>query len=138
MFYDIRVRLSALLEKQITEFRYYFPFGRPEGALKQTLGLLERVSLLIFQCHSMFNAFSHPGKITSCVTVAWFIVLSVLISLLKANPARTQISSPPRFCSRSIFESTNQCHRVAHNLCSNLFTAMMYVGSLLKLDCSLK
>ncbi|KAM7536012.1 hypothetical protein Aperf_G00000095309 [Anoplocephala perfoliata] len=43
MFYDIRERLSALLEKQITEFRYYFPFGRPEGALKQTLGLLERV-----------------------------------------------------------------------------------------------
>ncbi|VDO07701.1 unnamed protein product [Rodentolepis nana] len=43
MFYDIRTRLSALLEKQITEFRYYFPFGRPEGALKQTLGLLERV-----------------------------------------------------------------------------------------------
>ncbi|KAH9285059.1 Calcium-dependent secretion activator 1 [Echinococcus granulosus] len=43
MFFDIRARLSALLEKQITEFRYYFPFGRPEGALKQTLGLLERV-----------------------------------------------------------------------------------------------
>ncbi|VDK42071.1 unnamed protein product [Taenia asiatica] len=43
MFSNIRVRLSALLEKQITEFRYYFPFGRPEGALKQTLGLLERV-----------------------------------------------------------------------------------------------
>lgn len=45
MFSNIRVRLSALLEKQITEFRYYFPFGRPEGALKQTLGLLERVRL---------------------------------------------------------------------------------------------
>ena len=43
MFLDIRVRLSALLERQITEFRYYFPFGRPEGALKQTLSLLERV-----------------------------------------------------------------------------------------------
>ncbi|VDD79190.1 unnamed protein product, partial [Mesocestoides corti] len=43
MFTDIRARLSALLEKQITEFRYYFPFGRPEGALKQTLGLLEKV-----------------------------------------------------------------------------------------------
>ncbi|CAL8078784.1 unnamed protein product [Calicophoron daubneyi] len=43
MFLDIRQRLYALLEKQITEFRYYFPFGRPEGALKLTLGLLERV-----------------------------------------------------------------------------------------------
>lgn len=44
MFMGIRQRLYALLEKQITEFRYYFPFGRPEGALKLTLGLLERVS----------------------------------------------------------------------------------------------
>ncbi|VDL99763.1 unnamed protein product, partial [Schistocephalus solidus] len=43
MFVGIRARLSALLEKQITEFRYCFPFGLPEGALKQTLGLLERV-----------------------------------------------------------------------------------------------
>ncbi|KAK4472475.1 hypothetical protein MN116_003724 [Schistosoma mekongi] len=43
MFMGIRQRLYALLEKQITEFRYYFPFGRPEGALKLTLGLLERV-----------------------------------------------------------------------------------------------
>ncbi|CAH8831513.1 unnamed protein product [Trichobilharzia szidati] len=43
MFMEIRQRLYALLEKQITEFRYYFPFGRPEGALKLTLGLLERV-----------------------------------------------------------------------------------------------
>ncbi len=60
MFYDIRVRLSALLEKQITEFRYYFPFGRPEGALKQTLGLLERVSLLIFQCNKQVRRFYLP------------------------------------------------------------------------------
>ncbi|TGZ60982.1 hypothetical protein CRM22_008233 [Opisthorchis felineus] len=43
LFLEIRQRLYALLEKQITEFRYYFPFGRPEGALKLTLSLLERV-----------------------------------------------------------------------------------------------
>ncbi|TRY55440.1 hypothetical protein DNTS_003810, partial [Danionella cerebrum] len=42
-FEDIRGRLLALLEKQITHFRYCFPFGRPEGALKATLSLLERV-----------------------------------------------------------------------------------------------
>ena len=46
MFVEIRQRLYALLEKQITEFRYYFPFGRPEGALKLTLGLLERVGYM--------------------------------------------------------------------------------------------
>jgi len=34
-------------------YRYSFPFGRPEGAMKATLSLLERVSL-----HSM----AHPRK----------------------------------------------------------------------------
>ncbi|VDI08515.1 calcium-dependent secretion activator [Mytilus galloprovincialis] len=42
-FDEIKERLHILLEKQITHFRYCFPFGRPEGALKATLSLLERV-----------------------------------------------------------------------------------------------
>ncbi|PAA53506.1 hypothetical protein BOX15_Mlig023449g1, partial [Macrostomum lignano] len=42
-FEDVKRRLKELLMRQITEFRYYFPFGRPEGALKGTLSLLERV-----------------------------------------------------------------------------------------------
>nr|XP_020658773.1 calcium-dependent secretion activator 2 isoform X11 [Pogona vitticeps] len=42
-FEDIKERLSSLLENQISHFRYCFPFGRPEGALKATLSLLERV-----------------------------------------------------------------------------------------------
>ncbi|KFD52566.1 hypothetical protein M513_06600 [Trichuris suis] len=42
-FNQVKVRLRALLEKQITNFRHCFPFGRPEGALKATLSLLERV-----------------------------------------------------------------------------------------------
>uniref|UniRef100_A0A8C5PER2 Calcium dependent secretion activator 2 n=1 Tax=Leptobrachium leishanense TaxID=445787 RepID=A0A8C5PER2_9ANUR len=42
-FEDIKERLSLLLENQIIHFRYCFPFGRPEGALKATLSLLERV-----------------------------------------------------------------------------------------------
>ncbi|XP_051545926.1 calcium-dependent secretion activator 2-like isoform X4 [Myxocyprinus asiaticus] len=42
-FEEIRTRLLTLLEKQITHFRYCFPFGRPEGALKATLSLIERV-----------------------------------------------------------------------------------------------
>uniref|UniRef100_A0A8B9H8K4 Calcium dependent secretion activator 2 n=1 Tax=Astyanax mexicanus TaxID=7994 RepID=A0A8B9H8K4_ASTMX len=40
---EVRSRLLILLENQITHFRYCFPFGRPEGALKATLSLLERV-----------------------------------------------------------------------------------------------
>nr|CAH8843558.1 unnamed protein product [Trichobilharzia regenti] len=42
-FQVIKARLTTLLEKQITEFRYCFPFGRPEGALEKTISLLERV-----------------------------------------------------------------------------------------------
>uniref|UniRef100_A0A4W3IJT5 Calcium dependent secretion activator 2 n=1 Tax=Callorhinchus milii TaxID=7868 RepID=A0A4W3IJT5_CALMI len=42
-FDDIKDRLLLLLENQISHFRYCFPFGRPEGALKATLSLLERV-----------------------------------------------------------------------------------------------
>uniref|UniRef100_A0A2C9K1N7 PH domain-containing protein n=1 Tax=Biomphalaria glabrata TaxID=6526 RepID=A0A2C9K1N7_BIOGL len=42
-FDEIKERLRILLENQITHFRYCFPFGRPEGALKATLSLLERV-----------------------------------------------------------------------------------------------
>ena len=43
IFRDVKERLRALLEYQISHFRYCFPFGRPEGALKATLSLLDRV-----------------------------------------------------------------------------------------------
>uniref|UniRef100_A0A1I8IMF2 PH domain-containing protein n=1 Tax=Macrostomum lignano TaxID=282301 RepID=A0A1I8IMF2_9PLAT len=42
-FEEVKKRLMELLLRHVTEFRYYFPFGRPEGALKGTLSLLERV-----------------------------------------------------------------------------------------------
>ncbi|XP_077299591.1 calcium-dependent secretion activator 1 [Arctopsyche grandis] len=42
-FAEIKDRLRELLQYQITNFRYAFPFGRPDGALKATLSLLERV-----------------------------------------------------------------------------------------------
>ncbi|XP_068458665.1 calcium-dependent secretion activator 2 isoform X2 [Clinocottus analis] len=42
-FENVRGRLMSLLENQITHFRYCFPFGRPDGALKATLSLQERV-----------------------------------------------------------------------------------------------
>uniref|UniRef100_A0A8C4R103 PH domain-containing protein n=1 Tax=Eptatretus burgeri TaxID=7764 RepID=A0A8C4R103_EPTBU len=40
---EIKDRLKLMLEHQISHFRFYFPFGLPEGALKATVGLLERV-----------------------------------------------------------------------------------------------
>ncbi|KAF0293887.1 Calcium-dependent secretion activator 2 [Amphibalanus amphitrite] len=39
-FQEIKEQLDMLLENQIANFRVYFPFGRPEGALKATLALL--------------------------------------------------------------------------------------------------
>ncbi|MED6250650.1 hypothetical protein ATANTOWER_002944, partial [Ataeniobius toweri] len=42
-FEDIKERLRVILENNIVNFRYFFPFGRPEGALKAALSLLERV-----------------------------------------------------------------------------------------------
>jgi len=42
-FTEIKERLRVQLEFQLTNFRFCFPFGRPEGALKSTLSLLERV-----------------------------------------------------------------------------------------------
>ena len=45
-FTTIKKRLRVLLEHQITNFRFVFPFGRPEGALKSTLTLLEQVKYI--------------------------------------------------------------------------------------------
>lgn len=44
-FEEIKIRLWNLLSYQITHYRYSFPFGRPEGALKATLSLFERVMM---------------------------------------------------------------------------------------------
>nr|CAB3227414.1 calcium-dependent secretion activator 1-like [Phallusia mammillata] len=44
-FDEIQDRLRNHLMHQITHFRYCFPFGRPQGALKATLSLLERVMM---------------------------------------------------------------------------------------------
>jgi hypothetical protein len=46
-FTQIKERLRILLEHQLTNFRFCFPFGRPEGALKATISLLERVRQMI-------------------------------------------------------------------------------------------
>ncbi|KAG1683212.1 Calcium-dependent secretion activator 1 [Nymphon striatum] len=42
-FQALKIRLLNFLENQLIHFRQSFPFGRPEGALKATLSLLERV-----------------------------------------------------------------------------------------------
>lgn len=46
-FAEIKERLKALLQHQITNFRYAFPFGRPEGALK--VSWMEELRLMTFK-----------------------------------------------------------------------------------------
>jgi hypothetical protein len=57
-FQDVKERLRILLEHQITNFRFCFPFGRPEGALKATLSLLERVRRELFALKLVSNSVS--------------------------------------------------------------------------------
>lgn len=45
-----------------TVCRYCFPFGRPEGALKATLSLLERVSTLMCRFMSLCKSLFPTGK----------------------------------------------------------------------------
>ena len=45
-FDEIRTRMKVYAMDQITRFRYCFPFGRPQGALKATLTLLGRVGCI--------------------------------------------------------------------------------------------
>ncbi|XP_065220918.1 calcium-dependent secretion activator [Planococcus citri] len=42
-FFETRERLIRVLEHDVTHFRCSYPFGRPEGALKAAISLLERV-----------------------------------------------------------------------------------------------
>ena len=51
-FSVVKERLRILLERHLTNFRFVFPFGRPEGALKATISLLERVRFQYTQLHS--------------------------------------------------------------------------------------
>lgn len=46
-FQIVKTRLLALLEKQLTGYRCYFPFNRPDGALEKLLALMERVRSLL-------------------------------------------------------------------------------------------
>lgn len=54
-FAEIKERLKALLQHQITNFRYAFPFGRPEGALK--VSWVEELLLSYLLFSSYFRGF---------------------------------------------------------------------------------
>uniref|UniRef100_S4RUG8 Uncharacterized protein n=1 Tax=Petromyzon marinus TaxID=7757 RepID=S4RUG8_PETMA len=68
---ELRGRLRSLLENQIAHFRYCFPFGRPEGALKATISLLERV--LMKDMATMVPPAEMEAVLRSCLENAAFI-----------------------------------------------------------------
>ncbi|XP_044576566.1 calcium-dependent secretion activator isoform X2 [Cotesia glomerata] len=80
-FAEIKERLTQLLEKQITNFRYTFPFGRPEGALKGTLSLLERV--LMKDISSNGPSDEVRGIIKSCLETAALVNYEMLSAAAK-------------------------------------------------------
>ncbi|XP_061698707.1 calcium-dependent secretion activator 2 isoform X1 [Syngnathoides biaculeatus] len=85
-FQFVRSRLVLLLENHITHFRYRFPFGRPDGALKATLSLQERV--LMKDVTSPVPTEEMKNVVQKCLEKAAGINYSQLIEYanLKAEP----------------------------------------------------
>ncbi|KAL4659394.1 calcium-dependent secretion activator 2-like [Arapaima gigas] len=82
-FEEVRKRLLNLLEDQIVNFRYCFPFGRPEGALKATLSLLERV--LMKDICTPVPPEELQGLVQKCLTKAAQVNYSQLIDYARID-----------------------------------------------------
>ncbi|XP_042671653.1 calcium-dependent secretion activator 2 isoform X4 [Centrocercus urophasianus] len=92
-FEEIKDRLSSLLENQISHFRYCFPFGRPEGALKATLSLLERV--LMKDIATPIPAEEVKKVVRKCLEKAALINYTRLTEYAKIEEAMSQ-ATPAR------------------------------------------
>ncbi|XP_054881397.1 calcium-dependent secretion activator 2 isoform X2 [Poeciliopsis prolifica] len=82
-FEAVRHRLIVLLENQITHFRYCFPFGRPDGALKATLSLLERV--LMKDITTPVSSEETKKRVQKCLEKASQINYSQLMEYAQIN-----------------------------------------------------
>uniref|UniRef100_A0A672PJ17 Calcium-dependent secretion activator 1-like n=1 Tax=Sinocyclocheilus grahami TaxID=75366 RepID=A0A672PJ17_SINGR len=139
-FEKIKERLRVLLENQITNFRYCFPFGRPEGALKATLSLLERVLMkdivtpvpqeevkavirkCLEQAHCPLLSQHYDFK-----AFAWWSDLMVehaenFLSLYGVEmDAALEIQSPESWDSFPLFQLLNDFLRADYHLCNGKF-----------------
>ncbi|XP_029105784.1 calcium-dependent secretion activator 1-like isoform X9 [Scleropages formosus] len=95
-FEEIKERLCVLLENQITHFRYCFPFGRPEGALKATLSLLERV--LMKDIVTPVPQEEVKGVIRKCLEQAALINYQRLSEYAKIEGKKREMYEHPVFC----------------------------------------
>ncbi|XP_039885288.1 calcium-dependent secretion activator 1 isoform X14 [Simochromis diagramma] len=95
-FEEIKERLRVLLENQITHFRYCFPFGRPEGALKATLSLLERV--LMKDIVTPVPQEEVKGVIRKCLEQAAQVNYQRLSEYAKLEGKKREMYEHPVFC----------------------------------------
>ncbi|XP_029287189.1 calcium-dependent secretion activator 1 isoform X3 [Cottoperca gobio] len=95
-FEEIKERLRVLLENQITHFRYCFPFGRPEGALKATLSLLERV--LMKDIVTPVPQDEVKAVIRKCLEQAALVNYQRLSEYAKLEGKKREMYEHPVFC----------------------------------------
>ncbi|XP_031731741.1 calcium-dependent secretion activator 1 isoform X1 [Anarrhichthys ocellatus] len=95
-FEEIKERLRVLLENQITHFRYCFPFGRPEGALKATLSLLERV--LMKDIVTSVPQEEVKAVIRKCLEQAALVNYQRLSEYAKLEGKKREMYEHPVFC----------------------------------------
>ncbi|XP_065097517.1 calcium-dependent secretion activator 1 isoform X2 [Paramisgurnus dabryanus] len=95
-FEEIKERLRVLLENQITHFRYCFPFGRPEGALKATLSLLERV--LMKDIVTPVPQEEVKAVISKCLEQAALVNYQRLSEYAKVEGKKREMYEHPVFC----------------------------------------
>uniref|UniRef100_A0A8C1KAP9 Ca2+-dependent activator protein for secretion a n=1 Tax=Cyprinus carpio TaxID=7962 RepID=A0A8C1KAP9_CYPCA len=141
-FEEIKERLRILLENQITHFRYCFPFGRPEGALKATLSLLERVlrKVQCFLCANICMSLEDTLRLAELVievlqqneehhaeAFAWWSDLMVehaetFLSLYAVDmDAALEVQPPDSWDSFPLFQLLNDFLRIDYNLCNGKF-----------------
>uniref|UniRef100_A0A6I8NBK2 Calcium dependent secretion activator n=1 Tax=Ornithorhynchus anatinus TaxID=9258 RepID=A0A6I8NBK2_ORNAN len=114
-FEEIKERLRVLLENQITHFRYCFPFGRPEGALKATLSLLERV--LMKDIVTPVPQEEVKAVIRKCLEQAALVNYTRLSEYAKIEGKKREMYEHPVFCLASqVMDLTIQNQKDAENV----------------------
>ncbi|XP_069592701.1 calcium-dependent secretion activator 1 isoform X4 [Ranitomeya imitator] len=114
-FEEIKERLRLLLENQITHFRYCFPFGRPEGALKATLSLLERV--LMKDIVTPVPQEDVKNVIRKCLEQAALTNYTRLSEYAKIEGKKREMYEHPVFCLASqVMDLTIQNQKDAENV----------------------
>ncbi|XP_077781213.1 calcium-dependent secretion activator 1 isoform X19 [Podarcis muralis] len=114
-FEEIKERLRLLLENQITHFRYCFPFGRPEGALKATLSLLERV--LMKDIVTPVPQEEVKTVIRKCLEQAALTNYTRLSEYAKIEGKKREMYEHPVFCLASqVMDLTIQNQKDAENV----------------------